>query len=80
MDKVIAHGTFGLVYRGTNLLNNETVAIKRVYQDTRYKNRELDLLLSCKGHPYVIDISDHFYQAGDKPNDQYLHIVTPLYH
>lgn len=44
LDKIIAHGTFGLVYRGTNLSTGEIVAIKRVYQDTRFKNRELELL------------------------------------
>lgn len=31
LDKVIAHGTFGLVYTGTDLLTEGTVAIKRVY-------------------------------------------------
>ena len=80
MDKIIAHGTFGLVYRATNLQTDEVVAIKRVYQDTRYKNRELDLLLSARDHPYVLRISDHYYTNGDRPNDTYLHIVSPLYH
>lgn len=80
LDKIIAHGTFGIVYRATNVATDETVAIKRVYQDTRYKNRELDLLMSAREHPYVLSINDHYYTQGDKPNDTYLHIVTPLYH
>ena len=77
---MIANGTFGIVHRGTDLSINETVAIKRVYQDTRYKNRELELLLMARDHPYVLSISDHYYTSGEKPTDTYLHIVTPLYH
>ena len=43
-DKIVAHGSFGIVYRATRANTDETVAIKRVYQDSRYKNRELDVL------------------------------------
>ena len=77
---MIAHGTFGLVYRGTNLKTGETVAIKRVYQDTRYKNRELELLLMSRDHPYIMRMTDHYYTNGERPNDTYLHIVSELYH
>ena len=79
LDKVIAHGTFGLVYKGTNLKTNATVAIKRVYQDTRYKNRELELLQMAKDHPYILAMTDYYYTNGDRPNDTYLHIVSSLY-
>jgi len=49
MEKIVAHGSFGLVYRATKANSDEIVAIKRVYQDNRYKNRELDILkLVCK--------------------------------
>ena len=37
MEKIVAHGSFGIVYRATRANTNETVAIKRVYQDSRYK-------------------------------------------
>jgi len=33
-----------------------------------------------RDHPYVLRISDHYHESGDKPTDTYLHIVTPLYH
>ena len=79
MDKIIAHGTFGLVYRGTNLATGETIAIKRVYQDTRFKNRELEILQDATDHPYIIKMLDYYYTSGDKPTDTYMHIVTPLY-
>lgn len=49
LDKIVAHGTFGIVYRANRSNTNEIVAIKRVFQDSRYKNRELDMLkLVCK--------------------------------
>ena len=57
----------------------DTVAIKRVFQDTRYKNRELELLKMVRGHPYVLEITDHYFTSGEKPTDTYLHIVSPLY-
>lgn len=44
MDKIVAHGTFGIVYKATKSTTEELVAIKRVYQDNRYKNRELEIL------------------------------------
>lgn len=55
------------------------MAIKRVYQNKSYKTRELDLLLEARGHPFIIDIVDHFYANGERPNDTYLNIVSPLY-
>lgn len=67
------------MYKATNLVTSDVVAVKRVYQDTRYKNRELDLLRNARDHPYVVRISDFYYTQGDRPNDTYLHIVTPLY-
>ena len=40
-DKVIGNGSFGIVYQATIAETGETVAIKKVFQDHRYKNREL---------------------------------------
>ena len=39
-DKVIGNGSFGVVYQATIAETGETVAIKKVFQDRRYKNRE----------------------------------------
>jgi glycogen synthase kinase 3 beta len=41
MDKLIGNGTFGRVYLATMNETGEKVAIKKVFQDKRYKNREL---------------------------------------
>ena len=41
---IIGHGTFGVVYRAKEEKTGEIFAIKRVFQDKKYKNRELDIL------------------------------------
>lgn len=44
----------------------ETVAIKKVYQDKKYKNRELEILKIIK-HPNVLEMRDHFFSyEGEK--------------
>ena len=40
-DRVVGNGSFGVVFQATVNENGEQVAIKKVYQDKRYKNREL---------------------------------------
>ena len=39
--EIIGQGTFGKVYRGKIKKTGETVAIKKVFQDPKYKNREV---------------------------------------
>ena len=36
---LIGQGTFGKVYKGRIIKSNELVAIKKVFQDPKYKNR-----------------------------------------
>ena len=44
---------------------SETVAIKKVYQDKRYKNRELQIMKELF-HPNVVQLRHAFYTQGDK--------------
>lgn len=37
--QMIGQGTFGKVYKGIYKRTGETVAIKKVFQDPKYKNR-----------------------------------------
>lgn len=50
---MIGKGTFGTVYRATKRSTGESVAIKKVLQDKRYKNRELQILKMLH-HPNVL--------------------------
>jgi serine/threonine protein kinase len=50
------------------------VAIKKVYQDKRYKNRELQIMKELF-HPNVITMKHAFYTSGDKQDEVYLNVV-----
>ncbi len=72
--QVIGSGSFGVVYQATVVETGEQVAIKKVFQDKRYKNRELQILKDL-AHPNVIRIRTSFYTNGDKPEEIYLNVV-----
>ena len=42
--KVIGHGSFGCVFLAKVLETGETVAIKKVLQNRKFKNRELNVM------------------------------------
>lgn len=73
-DAVIGQGSFGVVYQATATLTGATVAIKKVLQDRRFKNRELQVMRSLK-HPTVVSLLHCFYSKGDKPEDVFLNLV-----
>ena len=73
-NQVIGSGSFGVVYQATVVETGEQVAIKKVFQDKRYKNRELQILKDIN-HPNIIRIKNSFYTNGDKPDEVYLNVV-----
>jgi serine/threonine protein kinase len=81
-DRVIGNGSFGVVYQATVVETGETVAIKKVLQDRRFKNRELQIM-SAMDHPSVVTLQHCFYSKGDKAptpsqaheEDVYLNLV-----
>jgi glycogen synthase kinase 3 beta len=50
------------------------VAIKKVYQDKRYKNREYNITKELT-HPNVVKLHHAFYTTGEKPDEIYLNLV-----
>jgi len=50
------------------------VAIKKVLQDRRFKNRELQIM-GMLDHPSVVTLKHCFYSKGEKPDDIYLNLV-----
>jgi len=59
-EKMIGNGSFGVVYQATLLEENEVVAIKRVLQDRRFKNRELNIMVSLD-HCNIVRLKYYFY-------------------
>ncbi|KAG8680957.1 regulator of ime2, partial [Ceratobasidium sp. 395] len=75
--KVIGNGSFGVVFQARQLgvaKNLEDIAIKKVLQDKRFKNRELQIMRLVK-HPNVVDLRAFFYSNGDKKDEVYLNLV-----
>lgn len=73
-ERVIGNGSFGVVYQASVNSTGETVAIKKVLQDRRYKNRELQIMRMVS-HPNIVSVRDCFYSRGDKRHEIYLNLV-----
>jgi len=73
-DKVVGNGSFGTVVRATIQGTGEVVAIKKVLQDKRYKNRELQIM-QMVSHPCIVELKTSFYSNGDSPDEVYLNLV-----
>eukprot|EP01006_Ploeotia_vitrea_P032409 TRINITY_DN64626_c0_g1_i1.p1 TRINITY_DN64626_c0_g1~~TRINITY_DN64626_c0_g1_i1.p1 ORF type:complete len:428 (-),score=-16.57 TRINITY_DN64626_c0_g1_i1:14-1297(-) len=76
-QRMIGHGSFGAVFLAKITGTNEMVAIKKVLQDRRFKNRELEIMrqLAKQPHPYVVQLRHYFITKGSKGDDVYLNLV-----
>jgi glycogen synthase kinase 3 beta len=72
-ERVVGHGSFGVVYQAKIIETNEEVAIKKVFQDRRYKNRELQIMKEMT-HPNIIELK-HNFTTTEKADELYLHLV-----
>ncbi|OMJ95229.1 hypothetical protein SteCoe_1441 [Stentor coeruleus] len=77
-DKVVGNGTFGVVYQATIAETGEKVAIKKVFQDKRYKNREYEIMKELI-HPNVVGLRHAFYTPGEKPDEVFLNLVMEYF-
>ena len=66
-----------MVFQATELETREVVAIKKVLQDKRFKNRELQIMkqLVKLPHPNIVLLKQCFYSNGEKPEELYLNLV-----
>jgi len=75
--KVAGNGSFGVVFQAKLVGGPEDggeIAIKKVLQDKRFKNRELQIM-RLVSHPNVVDLKAFFYNTGDKKDEVYLNLV-----
>lgn len=73
--KIIGNGSFGVVFEAKLVSGldaakprpdaNPGIAIKKVLQDKRFKNRELQIMRIID-HPNVCDLRAFFYSNGNK--------------
>lgn len=64
-SQMVGHGSFGVVFQTQILPDNEIMAMKRVLQDKRYKNRELQIM-KLVHHRNITDLRYYFYTNNDK--------------
>ncbi|RVW83785.1 Shaggy-related protein kinase iota [Vitis vinifera] len=72
-ERVVGTGSFGIVFQAKCLETGETVAIKKVLQDRRYKNRELQLMRTMD-HPNVISLKHCFFSTTSR-DELFLNLV-----
>lgn len=74
MLQVIGNGSFGVVYQAKLCETGEMVAIKKVLQDKRFKNRELQIMRRLE-HCNIVKLMYFFYTSGEKKDEIYLNLV-----
>jgi glycogen synthase kinase 3 beta len=67
-DNEIGRGAFGKVLLATVKGTGEKVAIKKVFQDRRYKNRELPIMLELH-HPNIVELKSYFCTKAEKASE-----------
>ncbi|NP_001158498.1 glycogen synthase kinase 3 beta [Saccoglossus kowalevskii] len=72
--KAIGNGSFGVVYQAKLCDTAELVAIKKVLQDKRFKNRELQIMRKLD-HCNIVRLRFFFYSSGEKKDEVYLNLV-----
>ncbi|ODN05605.1 Glycogen synthase kinase-3 beta [Orchesella cincta] len=74
--KPIGNGSFGVVYQAKLCDTLELVAIKKVLQDKRFKNRELQIMRRLE-HCNIVKLKFFFYSSGEKASkdEVYLNLV-----
>lgn len=73
-ERIIGNGTFGIVYSAHIVETEEVVAIKKVFVDRRYRNRELQIWREMR-HPNIVALKHAFYTSGDTHDELYLNMV-----
>ncbi|KAL6124271.1 hypothetical protein ACLB2K_076785 [Fragaria x ananassa] len=72
-ERIVGTGSFGVVFQAKCLETGEAVAIKKVLQDKRYKNRELQIM-RLLDHSNVVQLKHCFFSTTEK-DELYLNLV-----
>uniref|UniRef100_A0A0D9Y765 non-specific serine/threonine protein kinase n=1 Tax=Oryza glumipatula TaxID=40148 RepID=A0A0D9Y765_9ORYZ len=72
-ERAVGRGSFGVVFQAKCLETGERVAVKKVLQDARYKNRELQTM-QVLDHPNVACLK-HYFCSTTAKEELYLNLV-----
>jgi glycogen synthase kinase 3 beta len=72
--RAVGNGSFGVVFQAKIVETGQLVAIKKVLQDKRFKNRELQIM-KMVDHPNIVSLEYYFYSSGDKKDEVFLNLV-----
>jgi glycogen synthase kinase 3 beta len=72
--KVVGNGSFGVVFQAKLIETGKNAAIKKVLQDKRFKNRELQIM-RLTSHPNIVELQAFFYSNGEKKDEVFLNLV-----
>ena len=67
-NNVIGMGAFGKVRLAIVKETGEKVAIKKVFQDRRYKNRELPIMKELH-HPNIVELKSYYFTKAENCNE-----------
>jgi len=59
-ERPVGNGSFGYVFEARVEETGQRVAVKKVYQDPGYKNRELPIMQMVGKHPNVVELVTAF--------------------
>mmetsp|Transcript_36850 Transcript_36850/g.42027 ORF Transcript_36850/g.42027 Transcript_36850/m.42027 type:complete len:391 (+) Transcript_36850:384-1556(+) len=76
-ERIIGNGSFGVVFQAAVVGTGDIVAIKKVLQDKRFKNRELQIMRQLVKDPHsnIVALKHCFYSQGEKSDELYLNLV-----
>ncbi|CAD7940883.1 unnamed protein product [Amoebophrya sp. A25] len=76
---ILGSGSFGIVYSAERAPrgSGNMIAIKKVFQDRRYRNREVQIMeeLGRGNHPNIVQLVQSFYTKGSDENHLYLNLM-----
>ncbi|TPX42224.1 hypothetical protein SeMB42_g05232 [Synchytrium endobioticum] len=74
--KVIGNGSFGVVFQAKIIETGDYTAIKKVLQDKRFKNREMQIM-RLVSHPNIVALKAYFYSngSGEKKDEVFLNLM-----
>jgi hypothetical protein len=77
-ERIIGNGSFGVVFEAKVVETDEVVAIKKVLQDKRFKNRELQIMRQLVKDPHTNIVAlRHCFYSQVRPTERTQETLNP---